>query len=65
MPCPTVADALAEDPYAGFDCTCKRRHVHCDVNCGAFDQPVTPDEVLAAYKHWRGHAKFHGCSHGN
>lgn len=59
-PCPTLN--LDE----GFiECTCPgRKHVRCDENCGAFEEPDTFGEFLAAIEHWKNHNLFHGCSHG-
>lgn len=39
-------------------------HVDCDQGCKALSHPETPDEVRAAYEHWRGHSYLSGCSHG-
>ena len=41
-----------------------RLTVVCDDECGAYDQPVTPDEVMLAYEHWRNHNDMSGCAHG-
>ncbi len=41
-----------------------RKTVHCDESCGAFDEPQTPDEIRAAFEHWRDHSSLGGCSHG-
>lgn len=42
----------------------ERTRVSCDDNCGAFEDPVTPDEFKAAYEHWKFHGYLCGCSHG-
>lgn len=39
-------------------------HVDCDERCKALADPQTPDEVRAAYEHWRHHQYLCGCSHG-
>ena len=51
------------------ECTCVelrvggRLVVACDEGCGAVDEPTTPEELKAAYIHWKGHALLGGCSH--
>lgn len=49
------ADANPLDP---------RDRVFCDDNCGAFNEPRSPEEVLAALEHWREHTSMGGCAHG-
>jgi hypothetical protein len=38
-------------------------YVACDDLCKAKDNPKTPEEIEAAYRHWRHHGYLHGCSH--
>lgn len=41
------------------------RYVDCNENCQALDEPVTNEEIEAAYVHWRHHGgSLGGCSHG-
>lgn len=41
-------------------------YVYCDdMSCRALEDPVSGDEVRAAYEHWRHHGYMHGCSHGS
>ena len=49
-----------DDDFAGY-CDV---HVSCDQNCRALNDPHHPDDVAAAYEHWRRHRWLHGCSHG-
>lgn len=39
-------------------------HVSCDEMCGALLKPETPEDLVAAYRHWRGHSWLGGCAHG-
>jgi hypothetical protein len=58
--------ALSEDEWSddhadGTPCPL----VACDrEDCRAKENPVTLDELRAAYEHWRSHPRLHGCSHG-
>ena len=38
--------------------------VECDKKCGALHDPKTPEEIKAAWKHWKNHPYMSGCSHG-
>jgi len=41
-------------------------HIDCDSSeCVALKDPQTPEEIKAAYKHWKDHGWIRGCSHGN
>lgn len=48
------------DYYAGDELSL----VACDEGCGAKRIPETPEELLAAYEHWKYHGEMYGCSHG-
>lgn len=40
--------------------------VACDeYECEAIYDPKTPEEMVAAYEHWRWHSWLNGCSHGD
>jgi hypothetical protein len=39
-------------------------YVDCDDNCQAPRFPVLPEDYIAAYIHWRFHARDGGCAHG-
>lgn len=48
----------------GLPCEiCEAQIVHCDEDCGALTDPRTPEEIAAAYLHWRNHPYLSGCSH--
>lgn len=53
---------VPDDERVDFGCPI---HVQCDGQCKALLEPVTPEQIEAAYKHWRTHRWLHGCSHGN
>jgi hypothetical protein len=39
-------------------------YVECDDNCQAPYHPILPEDYVAAYQHWRFHARDGGCTHG-
>ena len=59
--CPECFDDT-DDAYATGQC---KIHVSCDLDCGALLDPVTPNEIEDAYRHWRRHGWLRGCSHGH
>jgi hypothetical protein len=38
--------------------------VICDSHCGTPFYPVSIDDYVHAYIHWRYHGRYTGCSHG-
>lgn len=52
----------AHEQAAG--CPHEAVYVRCDESCRARQTPTTPEEYIAAYRHWRFHQNLGGCSHG-
>lgn len=54
-----IAAAGGDPEYSQCDV-----HVHCEDHCRALQDPQSPDEIRAAYEHWRIHGYIGGCAHG-
>lgn len=63
-------DEPGHSEYIGSDSRFRRAKpiadraiVGCDEGCEAFEEPETPEEIRAAFLHWRDHGFLKGCSH--
>lgn len=63
MSCPDQAQHIV-DCFSYENCPEHGKFVRCDKDCRALEDPQSPDEFERAYKHWRSHGLYHGCSHG-